>query len=103
MQISFEWRTTPSAVVKKHDTGQSAAHGASVQCMQAIDTERSPGWPSLMVPTLRRVVAHGTSFLFLDAVTDAIQSNHRSASPTKFMPSLVSALLSPNLANVCLR
>jgi hypothetical protein len=30
---------------KMHVTGQTAAQGASVQCMQAIETERSPGLP----------------------------------------------------------
>jgi acyl-CoA reductase-like NAD-dependent aldehyde dehydrogenase len=35
----------PSSVGKMHVTGQTAAQGASVQCMQAIETERSPGLP----------------------------------------------------------
>jgi hypothetical protein len=30
----------------KDVTGQTAAQGASVQCVQAIETERSPGLPS---------------------------------------------------------
>src|SRR6266567_3206732 len=51
MHRSFEWRTTPSSVEKMHLTGQTAAQGASVQCMQAMETERSPGLPSLMVTT----------------------------------------------------
>src|SRR6202035_1520914 len=66
-------------------TGQTAAHGASVQCMQAIDTERSPGLPSLMVTTRRRLIPHGTSFSFLHAVTQALQSMHRSASQRNFI------------------
>src|SRR5450759_3257286 len=66
-------------------TGQTAAHGASVQCMQAIDTERSPDLPSLMVTTRRRLMPHGTSFSFLHAVTQALQSMHRSASQRNFM------------------
>src|SRR5881398_1510558 len=80
MQRSLECRTTPSAVVKKHDTGHTAAQGASVQCMQAIDTERSPGLPSLMVTTRRRLMPHGTSSSFLHAVTQALHSMQRSAS-----------------------
>src|ERR1700704_2484747 len=66
-------------------TGQTAAHGASVQCMQAIETERSPGFPSLMVTTRRRLMPHGTSFSFLHAVTQALQSMHRSASQRNFI------------------
>src|SRR6202022_2808792 len=61
-------------------TGQTAAQGASVQCMQAIDTERSPGLPSLMVTTRRRLMPHGTSCSFLQAVTQALHSMQRSAS-----------------------
>jgi hypothetical protein len=48
--------------------------------MQAMETERSPGLPSLMVTTRRPVDAHGTSFSFLQAVTQALQSIQRSAS-----------------------
>src|ERR1700674_3923003 len=66
-------------------TGHTAAQGASVQCMQAIDTERSPGLPSLMVTTRRRLMPHGTSFSFLQAVTQALQSMHRSASQRNFI------------------
>src|SRR5260370_13560595 len=68
-----------------HSTGQTAAQGGSVQCMQAIDTERSPGLPSLMVTTRRRLMPHGTSFSFLQAVTQALQSMHRSASQRNFI------------------
>src|SRR5215475_11812833 len=66
-------------------TGHTAAHGASVQCMQAMDTERSPGLPSLMVTTRRRLMPHGTSCSFLQAVTQALQSMQRSASHRNFI------------------
>src|SRR6266404_2866751 len=68
-----------------HSTGQTAAQGGSVQCMQAIDTERSPGLPSLMVTTRWRLIPYGTSFSFLQAVTQALQSMHRSASQRNFI------------------
>src|SRR3978361_80767 len=70
-------------------TGQTAAQGASVQCMQAIDTERSPGLPSLMVTTRRRLMPQGTSFSFLQAVTQALQSMQRSASQRNFIRAMV--------------
>src|ERR1700686_4400170 len=85
MHRSFECSTTPSSLEKMQVTGQTAAQGASVQCMQAIDTERSPGLPSLMVTTRRRLMPQGTSFSFLHAVTQALQSMHRSASQRNFM------------------
>src|SRR5437016_2212027 len=53
--------------------------------MQAIDTERSPGWPSLIVTTRRRLMPHGTSFSFLQAVTQALHSMQRSASQRNFI------------------
>src|SRR5271169_1344490 len=56
-------------------TGQTAAHGGSVQCIQAMETDRSPGLPSLMVTTRRRLMPQGTSFSFLPAVTQALQRN----------------------------
>src|ERR1700758_5160944 len=68
-----------------HFTGQTEAQGASVQCMHAIDTDRSPGLPSLMVTTRRRLMPQGTSFSFLQAVTQALQSMQRSASHRNFM------------------
>src|SRR3979411_3414020 len=71
------------------DTVQTAAQGASVQCMQAIDTDRSPGFPSLMVTTRRRLMPHGTSFSFLQAVTQALHSMQRSASQRNFMRAIV--------------
>src|ERR1700742_3285188 len=89
MHKSFEWRTTPSSVEKMQVTGQTAAHGASVQCMQAIETERSPGLPSLMVTTRRRLMPHGTSCSFLQAVTQALHSMQRSASQRNFMRAMV--------------
>src|SRR6202171_1461894 len=89
MHRSFEWSTTPSSVEKMQVTGQTAAHGASVQCMQAMDTERSPGKPSLMVTTRRRLIPHGTSFSFLQAVTQALQSMQRSASQRNFILAMV--------------
>src|ERR1700756_1184396 len=73
MHRSFECRTTPSSVWK----------------MQAIDTERSPGLPSLMVTTRRRLMPHGTSFSFLHAVTQALQSIHRSASQRNFIRAMM--------------
>src|SRR6202035_1442192 len=85
MHRSFECSTTPSSVENMQLTGQTAAHGASVQCMQAIETERSPGVPSLMVTTRRRLMPHGTSFSFLQAVTQALQSMQRSASQRNFI------------------
>src|SRR5450755_1204510 len=84
-------------------TGHTAAQGASVQCMQAIETERSPGLPSLMVTTRRRLIPQGTSFSFLHAVTQALQSMHRSASQRNFMRAIVPALSRcSDLAKGCL-
>src|SRR5215470_1448447 len=91
MHRSFEWRTTPSSVEKMHSTGQTDAQGASAQCMQAMETERSPGLPSLMVTTRRRLMPQGTSFSFLQAVTQALHSMQRSASHRNFMRAIVVA------------
>src|ERR1700719_1306284 len=85
-----------------HSTGQTAAQGGSVQCMQAIDTERSPGLPSLMVTTRRRLMPHGTSFSFLQAVTQALQSMHRSASQSNFMRAIAAPSRCPDLEKGCL-
>src|SRR4030081_40764 len=82
-------------------TGQTAAQGASVQCMQAIETERSPGLPSLMVTTRRRLMPQGTSFSFLQAVTQALQSMQRSASQRNFMRAMVASRC-PDLTKGCL-
>src|ERR1700732_913920 len=85
-------------------TGHTAAQGGSVQCMQAIDTERSPGLPSLMVTTRRRLIPQGTSFSFLQAVTQALQSMQRSASQRNFIRAIASALSRrSDLAKGCLR
>src|SRR5712671_3120604 len=89
MHRSLEWRTTPSSVEKMHFTGQTAWQGASVQCMQAMETERSPGLPSLMVTTRRRLMPQGTSFSFLHAVTHALHSMQRSASQRNFIRAIV--------------
>src|SRR6266516_1453339 len=85
MQRSLEWSTTPSSVEKMQVTGHTAAQGASVQCMQAIEIERSPGLPSLIVTTRRRLMPHGTSCSFLHAVTQALHSMQRSASQRNFI------------------
>jgi hypothetical protein len=53
--------------------------------MQAIEMERSPGLPSLMVTTRRRLIPHGTSCSFLQAVTQALHSMQRSASQRNFI------------------
>src|SRR5947208_3073794 len=53
--------------------------------MQAIETERSPGLPSLMVTTRRRLMPQGTSCSFLHAVTQALHSMQRSASQRNFI------------------
>jgi hypothetical protein len=63
--------------------------------MQAIDTDRSPGFPSLIVTTRRRLMPHGTSFSFLQAVTQALQSMQRSASQRNFMRAIVWPLTLP--------
>src|ERR1700752_5110729 len=75
-------------------TGQTAAQGGSVQCMQAMETERSPGLPSLMVTTRRRLIPHGTSFSFLQAVTQALHSMQRSGSQRNFIRAIVEPPLS---------
>src|SRR5881275_3156409 len=89
MHWSLLCNTMPSSVGKMHSTGQTAAQGGSAQCMQAIDTERSPGLPSLIVTTRRRLMPHGTSFSFLQAVTQALHSMQRSASQRNFIRAIV--------------
>src|SRR5438477_12743441 len=79
-------------------TGQTAWHGASVQCMQAIETERSPGWPSSSVTTRRRLMPHGTSCSFLHAVTQALHSMQRSASQRNFIRAIGASSRRPDLA-----
>src|SRR3974377_2415263 len=66
--------------------------------MQAIDTERSPGLPSLMVTTRRRLMPHGTSFSFLHAVTQALHSMQRSASQRNFIRAMAISSRRPDLA-----
>src|ERR1700733_1868755 len=66
--------------------------------MQAIETERSPGLPSLMVTTRRRLIPHGTSFSFLHAVTQALQSMQRSASQRNFIRAICSSSRCSDLA-----
>src|ERR1700740_244464 len=98
MHKSLLCSTTASAVVEKQLTGHTAAHGASVQCMHAIDIERSPGLPSLSVTTRRRLIPQGTSFSFLQAVTQALHSMHRSASQRNFIRAIDLSSSRPNLA-----
>src|SRR5215813_10855057 len=102
MQRSFECSTTPSSVEKMQVTGHTAAQGESVQCMHAIETERSPGLPSLMVTTRRRLMPHGTSCSFLQAVTQALHSMQRSASQRNFIRAMIASLRRPDLAKSCL-
>src|ERR1700740_1578420 len=89
MHRSLLCRTTPSSVGEMQVTGQTEAQGGAVQCRQAIETERSPGLPSLMVTTRRRLIPQGTSFSFLHAVRQALQSMHRSASQRNFIRAMV--------------
>src|SRR3979409_1296817 len=91
MHRSFEWSRRTASVEKMQLTGQTAAQGASVQCMQAMETERSPGLPSLIVTTRRRLMPHGTSFSFLQAVTQALHSMQRSASQRNFILAMIVA------------
>src|SRR5437763_15274931 len=66
--------------------------------MQAIDTERSRGLPSLSVTTRRRLMPQGTSFSFLQAVTHALHSMQRSASQRNFMRAMTISLGGRDLA-----
>src|SRR3954462_3891841 len=60
--------------------------GASEQCMQATEIDFSaPTTPSLIVTTRRRFTPHGTSFSFLQAVTQPLHSMQRSASQRNFI------------------
>src|ERR671929_248995 len=61
-------------------------HGASEQCMHATEIDFSaPTTPSLMVTTRRRFTPHGTSFSFLQAVTQPLHSMQRPASHRNFI------------------
>src|SRR3712207_7798008 len=55
----------------------------SVQCMQAMETDTSPGWPSLRVMTRRRTMPHGTSCSFLQATAQALHSMQRDRKSTR--------------------
>src|SRR4029453_15174583 len=85
MHWSLSCSTTPSWPRGKQSTGQTAMHGASEQCMQATEIERSPGTPSLIVTTRRRFTPHGISCFCLPAVTQPLPSNQRSASQRNFI------------------
>src|SRR5260221_8226299 len=68
-------------------------HGASEQCMQATEIVFSaPTTPSLIVTTRRRFTPQGTSFSFLQAVTQPLHSMQRSASHRNFILAMVSPL-----------
>src|SRR3546814_439075 len=68
--------------------------------MQAMETERSPILPSLIVTTRRRLMPHGTSCSFLHAVTQALHSMQRSASQRNFIRAMCRSSCSrwPDLA-----
>src|SRR6195256_2007136 len=66
--------------------------------MQAIEIERSPGRPSLMVTPRRRLMPQGTSCSFLRAVTQALHSMQRSASQRNFIRAMVASLRRRDLA-----
>src|SRR5579872_5909964 len=71
--------------------------------MQAIDTDRSPGLPSFNVTTRRRLMPHGTSFSFLQAVTQALHSMQRSASQRNFIRAMIASSSCSDLAKRDLR
>src|SRR5215510_12537113 len=67
--------------------------GASEQCMQATEIDFSaPTTPSLMVTTRRRFTPQGTSFSFLQAVTQPLHSMQRSASHRNFILAMAFSL-----------
>src|SRR6476661_1382094 len=68
--------------------------GASLQCMQATEIDFSPGTPSLRVTTRRRFTPHGTSFSFLQAVTQLLHSMQRSESQMNFIRAMGIPLVS---------
>src|SRR3970040_2998984 len=60
--------------------------GASEQCMTPTEIDFSaPTTRSLMVTTRRRLTPQGTSFSFLQAVTQPLHSMQRSASHRNFI------------------
>src|SRR6185436_15117200 len=67
-------------------------HGASLQCMQATEMERSPGTPSFTVTRRRRFTPQGTSCSLLHAVVQALHSMQRSASQMNFILAMVVSL-----------
>src|SRR3990172_8222467 len=68
-------------------------HGASEQCMHATELDFSaPTMPSLMVTTRRRFTHQGTSFSFLQAVTQPLHSMQRSASTRNFILAMAFSL-----------
>src|SRR3979411_1634826 len=78
-------------------------HGASEQCMHATEIERSPGTPSLMVTTRRRLTPQGTSFSCLQAVTQPLHSMQRSASHRNFILAMALSPLSLELRHLAKR
>ncbi|WP_431267531.1 hypothetical protein [Dankookia sp. P2] len=54
-----------------------------------MEIERSPGLPSLMVTTRRRLMPQGTSCSFLQAVTQALHSMQRSLSQRNFIRAMI--------------
>src|SRR5258707_8103498 len=64
--------------------------GASEQCMQATEMDFSaPTTPSFRVTTRRRFTPQGTSFSFLQAVTQPLHSMQRSESQMNFIRAIV--------------
>src|SRR5688572_7726640 len=78
-------------------------HGASVQCMQATEIERSPGRPSLTVTRRRRFTPQGTSCSLLHAVVQPLHSMQRSASQMNFILAMVVSLCLLDVAESRLR
>src|SRR5689334_13656046 len=73
--------------------------GASEQCMQATEIDFSaPTMPSLIVTTRRRLTPQGTSFSFLQAVTQPLHSMQRSASHRNFILAMAIPLCLCDLA-----
>src|ERR1041384_212391 len=78
--------------------------GASEQCMQATEIDFSaPTTQSLMVTTRRRLSPQGTSFSFLQAVTQALHSMQRSASQRNFILAIDVLSSCFDLTERCLR